>query len=71
MKTKQVTVLSYDEKWKQDFLEIKIEIAEALGTFAIAVEHVGSTSVEGLAAKPIIDIDVVVKSAEASFVCVS
>ena len=62
MKTKQVTVLSYDEKWKQDFLEIKKEIAEALGTFAIVVEHVGSTSVEGLAAKPIIDIDVVVKS---------
>ena len=61
MRTKHVVVLPYDEKWKQDFVDIKKEIAEALGICALAVEHVGSTSVEGLAAKPIIDIDVVVK----------
>ena len=61
MRTKHVVVLPYDEKWKQDFVDIKNEIAEALGICALAVEHVGSTSVEGLASKPIIDIDVVVK----------
>ena len=60
MRTKRVIVLPYDEKWKQDFIEIKNEIEAALGTIAISIEHVGSTSVEGLAAKPIIDIDVVV-----------
>ena len=54
-------VLPYKEEWEQDFINIKKEIVEALGKLAIAVEHVGSTSVEGLAAKPIIDIDVVVK----------
>ena len=57
MRTKDVIVLPYKEEWKQDFINIKKEIVEALGKLAIAVEHVGSTSVEGLAAKPIIDID--------------
>ncbi len=61
MRTKHVVVLPYDNKWKQDFEEIKKEISEVIGSFTIAIEHVGSTSVEGLAAKPIIDIDVVVK----------
>ena len=64
MRTKHVEVLPYDEKWKQDFIDIKREIEEALGDTAIKVEHVGSTSVEGLAAKPIIDIDVVVANAD-------
>lgn len=62
MRTKHVVVLPYDKKWKQDFEEIKKEISEVIGSLAIAIEHVGSTSVEGLAAKPIIDIDIVVKS---------
>ncbi len=61
MITKHVVVLPYDEKWKRDFIAIKDELTEALGDIAITIEHVGSTSVEGLAAKPIIDIDVVVK----------
>ncbi|MBO7334809.1 MAG: GrpB family protein [Lachnospiraceae bacterium] len=61
MRTKHVVVLPYDKKWKQNFVEIKNELAQALGELAISIEHVGSTSVEGLAAKPIIDIDVVVK----------
>ena len=62
MRTKHVVVLPYNEKWKQDFIDIKTELSQALGKIAISIEHVGSTSVEGLAAKPIIDIDVVVKN---------
>ena len=61
MRTKHVVVFPYDENWKQDFIDIKTELSQALGELAISIEHVGSTSVEGLAAKPIIDIDVVVK----------
>lgn len=64
MRTKHVVVLPYDEKWKQDFIDIRSELEEALGEAAISIEHVGSTSVEGLAAKPIIDIDVVVKNGD-------
>ena len=61
MRTKHVVVLPYDEKWKQDFIDIKNELSAVLGDVAISIEHVGSTSVERLAAKPVIDIDVVIK----------
>lgn len=61
MKTKKVTVLPYDPQWPQHFEAIRQELAPALGNLALAIEHVGSTSVKGLAAKPIIDIDVVIR----------
>ena len=61
MVTKSVVVLPYDEQWEQAFAHIKDEIQEALGSLALRIEHVGSTSVRGLSAKPIIDIDVVIK----------
>lgn len=60
MPTKNVTVLPYDPEWKTDFEAIRQELASALGGLALRIEHVGSTSVEGLSAKPIIDIDVVI-----------
>ena len=61
MITNHVVVLPYDEQWKQDFLVIKDKLTSALGQLARGIEHVGSTSVENLSAKPIIDIDVVIK----------
>ena len=60
MGTKHVVVLPYDEGWEQDFRKIRAELAAALGDLALRIEHVGSTSVRGLSAKPIIDIDVVI-----------
>lgn len=64
MKTKKVIVLPYDDRWKKDFEEIAEEIRAALENTAVRIEHVGSTSVEGLCAKPIIDIDVVIEEME-------
>ena len=61
MKTAKVIVLPYDVAWKSDFEKIKAEIVFAVGDLILGVEHVGSTSVEGLAAKPCIDIDVIIK----------
>ena len=61
MITKHVVVLPYDEQWRQDFLRIKAELTNTLGQLTIGIEHVGSTSVQGLSAKPIIDIDVIIK----------
>ena len=61
MVTKRVVVLPYDARWEQAFSQIKDEIQETLGSLALRIEHVGSTSVRGLPAKPIIDIDVVIK----------
>lgn len=57
---KSVRIVDYDPKWPQLFASLEASISGALGDLAIRIEHVGSTAVPGLAAKPIIDIDVVV-----------
>ena len=62
MATRNIVVVPYDEKWKQCFKEIAGELHAVLGDLALSIEHVGSTSVPGLAAKPIIDIDVVIEN---------
>ena len=61
MRTNRITVLPYDSAWGSDFEKIKCEIEVALGELIIGIEHVGSTAVEGLSAKPCIDIDVIIK----------
>ena len=60
MRTKEVLVLSYQESWKDDFKKIAKELKAALGDLILKIEHVGSTSVQGLSAKLIIDIDLVI-----------
>lgn len=52
-------VTPYDPAWADWFAELRDWLAPALGDAAIAIEHVGSTAVPGLAAKGIIDIDIV------------
>ena len=61
MRTAKVVVLPYDKAWLTAFEEIKNEIEAALGELAMGIEHVGSTAVEGLSAKPCIDIDIVIE----------
>ena len=61
MKTTNVIVLPYDKARKIAFEDIKKEIESVIGDLIIGIEHVGNTSVEGLSAKPIIDIDVIIK----------
>ena len=58
---KMVIVQPYNKEWKSDFEAIRSELDIALGDLAMRIEHVGSTSVEGLSAKPVIDIDVVIR----------
>lgn len=60
MRTRHVVVKDYAPEWKSEFECIKAELLTVLDGKIITIEHVGSTSVEGLAAKPIIDIDVVI-----------
>lgn len=57
-----IEIMPYHSLWKTEFLEIGRRIREALGDAAVRIYHIGSTSVEGLAAKPIIDIQVSVRS---------
>jgi hypothetical protein len=55
-----IRVVDYDPSWPATFETLKSRVLQALGTLTVQVEHVGSTSVPGLAAKPIIDMDIVV-----------
>ena len=59
---REVRVVAYDPAWATTFASIKETVTSALGPLAQRVEHVGSTSVPGLWAKPIVDIDVVIQS---------
>ena len=52
-----IVVVEYDKKRPDDFLRIKTELQKVL-TMPCQVQHVGSTSIPGMKAKPIIDIDV-------------
>lgn len=61
----RVTVVPYDPVWPETFERIRSHLEAALeGVPVIAIEHVGSTSVPGLAAKPVLDVDVVVDRAD-------
>ena len=51
-----ITVVDYDDNWPVRFAQMHALVEAALGENALAVEHIGSTSVPGLAAKPIIDM---------------
>jgi GrpB-like predicted nucleotidyltransferase (UPF0157 family) len=55
-----IEVVDYDPSWPATFAAIRDRVGATLGPVAVAIEHVGSTSVPGLPAKPVIDIDVVV-----------
>jgi GrpB-like predicted nucleotidyltransferase (UPF0157 family) len=57
-----IRVVPYDPEWKNEFLKIKAMIIDCVGDLIIIVDHVGSTSIEGLASKPILDIDTVIDS---------
>ena len=57
MRTARVTVAPYSEEWENAFRAIKAELEAALGELAAGIEHVGSTSVKGMSAKPCIDIE--------------
>ena len=60
-----IEVVDWSPRWAEQFDEVAAVLREALaGIGSARVEHVGSTSVPGLAAKPILDIDVIVDAAD-------
>ena len=62
--SQHVTVNDYDPEWRKKFKDEALLIKDIIADNCVAVYHIGSTSVPGLAAKPIIDIMVVVRSLE-------
>jgi GrpB-like predicted nucleotidyltransferase (UPF0157 family) len=55
-----IVISEYDPRWPELFCELRDGLPAGLRMRARSIEHIGSTAVPGLAAKPIIDIDVVV-----------
>jgi GrpB-like predicted nucleotidyltransferase (UPF0157 family) len=60
----ELTISAYDPLWVESFRLLQQRLARWVMDIADSIEHVGSTSVPGLAAKPIIDLDVVTARAE-------
>jgi GrpB-like predicted nucleotidyltransferase (UPF0157 family) len=52
----KITLSSYDPKWPVDFEQEKKELTGVIGDLVPLIEHIGSTSIRNLSAKPIIDI---------------
>ena len=59
---RDLVVVAYDRRWPGEFAALARRIQDALGPAAVRVEHVGSTSVPGLAAKDCIDVQVEVRA---------
>lgn len=57
---KAIEIREYDGRWPGEFELLAAALREALGGLALAVDHIGSTSVPGLAAKDVIDVQVTV-----------
>ena len=60
----------YTAGWSRLFQEEKARIQAAIGVHVLDIQHVSSTAIPGIVAKPIIDIAIAVESFEAAFVCV-
>ena len=59
-RSEQIEVVDPDPRWPETYAALAGRVRDALGTRVLAIEHVGSTAVPGLAAKPVIDIDLTV-----------
>jgi GrpB-like predicted nucleotidyltransferase (UPF0157 family) len=61
----RITIVPYDPGWPTEFRQIALPLRAAFGDFAARIDHIGSTSVPGLAAKDVIDIQVTVPELDA------
>jgi GrpB-like predicted nucleotidyltransferase (UPF0157 family) len=60
-----IVIANYDAAWPERFADLRQRVERALAARALSVDHIGSTSVPGLAAKPIIDMLLTVRSVDA------
>lgn len=59
-----IKIYDYTQKWKKEYLKQEKKLKKLLKNFNIQIEHIGSTSIIGCSAKPIIDIAIGVQSLE-------
>ena len=64
LKRNTVQLLPYQPEWETIFLSTKKHLEELIGEYVLDIQHVGSTSIKSIAAKPIIDIAICVSQIE-------
>ncbi|MED3125597.1 GrpB family protein [Bacillus wiedmannii] len=57
----RITIEEYNIKWESEFNKLQSLVNNVIKELALSIEHVGSTSVKGLASKPILDVDIVIE----------
>ena len=57
-----VIINDYNPLWPQEFETIRLSLRESLGGLALRIDHIGSTSVPGLGAKDVIDVQITVQA---------
>src|SRR5688572_8083095 len=62
----RIAIVPYDERWPAEFDQIATALRAALGQLALRIDHIGSTSVPGLPAKDVIDVQVTVAELDAT-----
>lgn len=71
LKRGTISLSLHNPEWKNLFLEEKGRLLASIGSHILSIEHIGSTSIPGLSAKPIIDMGISIKRFEDGFACVS
>lgn len=69
--TDNIVIAEYDPAWPERFEQERARLQSAIGEWAVAIEHVGSTAVPGLAAKPIIDIGIALENLVDALQCIT
>jgi GrpB-like predicted nucleotidyltransferase (UPF0157 family) len=67
----RIVLSEYNPEWPRLFEEERARLQEAIGQWVYAIEHVGSTAIPGIAAKPIIDIGVALRRFEDALHCIT
>ena len=65
IKNDSIIILDYNPKWAKQFEVLQKLLIDHLGDEIIGIEHVGSTSIPGMKAKPIIDLDIIIDNNDA------
>ncbi|WP_439021964.1 GrpB family protein [Bacillus thuringiensis] len=60
----RITIEEYNIKWESEFNKLQTLINNVMEDNILSIEHIGSTSIKGLPAKPILDIDIVIEDYE-------
>jgi GrpB-like predicted nucleotidyltransferase (UPF0157 family) len=65
-----VRLVPYTQEWERLFEEEKCRLQAAVGKYVLDIQHVGSTSIPGMLAKPILDIAIAVQNFEEAGICI-